>query len=169
MFKPGLKIAFCLTFFSAAALADTSISVSGNVVASPCTVDTDTVNKTIDLGTLQRRDLRTAGEGGDWQDFDLLLTQCPAGTTTVTATLSGTVDPQDATAWKNSGTSTNMALRVASRDRSQSFAPGDSLAENVNISTRSVSFPLSARMFTPLGSATAGTFQSVMNVDFTWQ
>ncbi|WP_336212678.1 fimbrial protein [Enterobacter sp. P82] len=149
--------------------ADASLTLSGQVVVSPCTVDTDTVNKTVDLGTLQRRDLQTAGEGGEWQDFDLLLTNWPAGTTKVRATVSGTPDPQDATAWKNSGTSTNMALRIASRDRSQIVAPGDSLTQNVNISTRSASFPLSARMFTPQGSATAGTFQSVMNVDFTWQ
>ena len=149
--------------------ADASLTLSGKVVASPCTVDTDTVNKTVELGSLQRRDLQTAGEGGEWQDFDLLLTNCPAGTTKVTATVSGMPDPQDATAWKNSGTSTNMALRIASRDRSQAFAPGGSLDQNVNISTRSASFPLSARMFTPQGSATAGTFQSIMNVEFTWQ
>ena len=169
MFKPGLKIAFCLTLFSAAVQADSSIAVSGNVVASPCTVDTDTVNKTVELGTLQRRDLQTAGEGGDWQDFDLLLTNCPVGTTKVTALLSGTVDTQDATAWKNSGTSTNMALRIASRDHNTAYAPGASLDQTVNVSSRSASFPLSARMFTSQGSATAGTFQSVMNVDFTWQ
>ncbi|MCK7410046.1 type 1 fimbrial protein [Enterobacter bugandensis] len=149
--------------------ADASLTLSGQVVASPCTVDTDTVNKTVDLGALQRRDLQTAGEGGEWQDFDLLLTNCPAGTTKVTATVSGTPDPQDATAWKNSGTSGNTALRIANRDRSQTVAPGDSLTQNVNISSRSASFPLSARMFTPQGNATAGTFQSVMNVDFTWQ
>lgn len=149
--------------------ADASLTLTGNVVASPCTVDTDTVNKSVDLGSLQRRDLQTAGEAGDWHDFDLMLTQCPAGTTKVTVTLSGTPDPQDATAWSNSGTSGNMALRIASRDRSQTVAPGDWLAQNVNISTRSVSFPLSARMFTPQGNATAGTFKSVMSVDFTWQ
>lgn len=169
MFKPGLKIAFCLTLLSAAVQADSSISVSGNVVASPCTIDTDTVNKVVELGSLQQFSLRSAGAGGDWQDFDLVLTNCPAGTANVTAQLSGTVDTQDATAWKNSGTSTNMALRIASRDHSTAYAPGSSLQQSINTSNRSASFPLSARMFTPQGSATAGTFQSVMNVDFTWQ
>lgn len=149
--------------------ADASLALTGNVVASPCTVDINTVNKIVELGTAQRRDLQTAGEGGEWQDFDLLLTQCPSGTTKVTATLSGAVDPQEPSAWKNSGTSTNMALRIASRDRSKAIAPGDLLDENVNLSTRSAVFLLSARMFTPQGGATAGTFQSVMNVDFTWQ
>ncbi|EKS9201219.1 fimbrial protein [Enterobacter cloacae] len=153
----------CLSF------ADATLTLSGNVVASPCTVDTDTESKMVDLGTIQRRDLQTAGEGGEWQDFDLLLTQCPAGTSKVTATFSGTVDTQDATAWKNSGTSGNMALRIASRDHAIAYAPGNILEENVNISTRSATFPLSARMFTPQGNATAGTFQSVMNIEFTWQ
>ena len=169
MFKPGLKTAFCLTLFSAAVQADPSISVSGNVVASPCTVDAGTVNKTVEFNPLQQRDLQTAGEGGEWQDFDLLLTNCPPGTATVMALLSGTVDAQDATAWKNSGTSSGMALRIASRDHGTTWAPGSNLQQSVNISTHSASFPLSARMFTPQGSATAGTFRSVMNVDFTWQ
>lgn len=35
--------------------ADASLTLTGKVVASPCTVDIDTVNKTVDLGTLQRR------------------------------------------------------------------------------------------------------------------
>ncbi|WP_318587691.1 fimbrial protein [Enterobacter hormaechei] len=52
--------------------ADASLTLTGKVVASPCTVDIDTINKTVDLGTLQRRDLQTAGEAGEWQDFDLL-------------------------------------------------------------------------------------------------
>lgn len=149
--------------------ADASLTLSGKVVASPCTVDTDTVNKAVDLGSVQRAALQTAGEGGEWQDFDLLLTSCPAGTTKVTASLSGTADTQDATAWKNSGTSGNMALRIASRDHATAYAPGKVLEQNVNTSTRSVQFPMSARMFTPQGNASAGTFQSVMNVEFTWQ
>jgi len=60
-------------------------------------------------------------------------------------------------------------LRIASRDHAIAYAPGNILEENVNISTRSATFPLSARMFTPQGNATAGTFQSVMNIEFTWQ
>ncbi|WP_421512492.1 fimbrial protein (plasmid) [Enterobacter sp. JS8-1] len=149
--------------------ADALLTLNGNVVASPCTVDTDTVNKTVDLGAAQRRDLQTAGEGAEWQDFGLLLTNCPPGTTKVTASLSGTADTQDATAWKNSGTSGNMALRIASSDHATVYALGYILEQNVDISTRSAHFPMSARMFTPQGNATAGTFRSVINVDFTWQ
>ncbi|MBL7634341.1 MULTISPECIES: fimbrial protein [Atlantibacter] len=169
MLKPSLKIAFCLALFSAAVQADPLISVTGNVVASPCTVDTNTVNKTVDLGSLQRLDLQNAGEGGDWHDFELLLTNCPLGTVTVKAQLSGTPAPGDATAWQNSGSSGNMALRITSRDHLTIIAPGSSLTSNVNTSNRTASFLLSAKMFTPQGNAVAGSFQSVMNVDFTWQ
>jgi minor fimbrial subunit len=169
MLKHGLKIAFWLTLFSAVAQADPSISLSGNVVASPCTVDTDTVNKTVELGSLNSWEMRTAGAASAWQDFELLLTNCPAGTSTVTATLSGSVDIQDVTAWKNSGTSTNMALRIASRDRTIIYVPGNAMSQNINSSSRSASFLLSARMFTPQGNPSAGTFRSVMNVDFTYQ
>lgn len=149
--------------------ADSSLELTGKVVASPCIVDTSTVNKTVVLGTLQRRDLQTAGEGGDWQDFDLLLTDCPVGTTKVTAVFNGTADTQDVQAWKNTGTSGNMALKIASRDHSTIYASGSSLITSVSTNNRSASFPLSVRMFTPLGNATAGTFLAVMNVEFTWQ
>ncbi|EHJ2438121.1 TPA: hypothetical protein I3M21_004369 [Salmonella enterica] len=118
---------------------------------------------------MQRMDLQTAGESSEWQDFEFLLTNCPAGTNNVKALLSGIADMQDSTAWKNSGTNTNMALRIASRDHNTVYAPGSSMQQSVNTSNYSVSFPLSARMFTPQRNATAGTFQSVMDVEFNWQ
>lgn len=149
--------------------ADASMSITGVVVASPCTVDSDTVNKTVDFGTLQRRDLRTAGDAGAWQDFNLVLTNCPTGTTTVQATLSGTGDTSDSTAWKNSGSSGNLALRITNGNHTIVYAPGASLLNNINTSSRSAIFPMSARIFTPQGSATVGTFRAVMNIEFTWQ
>ncbi|SAG26151.1 type 1 fimbrae adaptor subunit FimG [Enterobacter cloacae] len=169
MLRPGLIITLFLSLFSVFVQADPTVSVSGQVVASPCTVDTNTVNKTVDLGMLQRRDLVTAGSAGDWSDFDLVLTNCPSGTTSVTALLSGTADSQDTTAWKNNGTSGNLALRITSRDHSVIYSAGNSLSRSVDVSTNSVTFPLSARIFTPLGNATVGTYNTVMNVDFTWQ
>lgn len=169
MLKSALNIVLLLSLFPAITHADEAISVSGNIVASPCTVDTNTVTKTVVFNSLQRRDLQTAGAGGEWQDFDLLLTNCPVSTTGVTVVMSGQADIQDVTAWKNTGTSTNLALRIASRDRTTAYAVGSLLSQSVNTSTGSASFPLSARIFTPQGNVTAGTFRAVMNVDFTWQ
>jgi minor fimbrial subunit len=148
---------------------DTNINISGTVVASACTVDTDTVNKTVEFAPVQKKVLSNAGDGGAWSDFDLLVNNCPLGTTAVTAKLTGTVDTQDATAWKNTGTSSNVALRIASRDHATVYSNNSTMKVNVDTNTHSSTFPLSARIFTPQGSVVAGTFISVMNVDFTYQ
>lgn len=95
--------------------ADTSVNVTGQVIASPCVVDTGTVSQLINLGEYMKQNLNNAGDGGEWSDFSLLVKNCPIGTRSVTAKLTGAFDTQDPTAWKNSGTSRNIALRVTSR------------------------------------------------------
>jgi len=154
------------SFFSS---ADTSVTLSGNVVASPCTVDTDTANKLVEFDPLPRTDLQTAGTGGAWQNFSLLVKNCPAGTRQVTVKYLGTNDIQDATAWKNTGTATNVALRMTNADHSVVYSNGSAQQISVNTSTSSAEFPLSAKIFTPQGNAGAGTFAATINLEFTWQ
>ncbi|MCB5947082.1 fimbrial protein [Enterobacter sp. TCD1-1] len=161
--------AFLLSSAPLITCADTNINVTGQVIASPCVVDTGTVSKVVNLGEDTKQNLINAGDGGVWSDFDLLVQNCPAGTSSVTAKFTGNADTQDPTAWKNSGTSNNVALRIASRDHATTYSVNSTMQVNVDSSTRSSTFPLSARMFTPQGNSTAGTFQSVMNVDFTYQ
>lgn len=66
-----------------------SIEVTGKVVASPCTINPDDVVKKIDVG-----DAIPAKEGtgamASAQDITITLTKCPSGTSSVTATFSGT-------------------------------------------------------------------------------
>lgn len=150
-------------------LADTALNISGNVVASPCTIDTDTVNKQVEFSPLQRMDLINAGASGEWQDFSLLVNNCPAGTNQVTVKYLGVPDTQDASAWMNSGSATNVALRVTNADHSVTVRQGNTQHIAVNTSTKSATFPLSAKIFTPLGNAGAGTFAAVINLEFTWQ
>lgn len=161
--------AFLLSSAPLITCADTTIIVTGQVIASPCVVDTGTVSKVVNLGEDTKQNLINAGDGGVWSDFDLLVQNCPTGTSSVTAKFTGNADTQDPTAWKNSGTSNNVALRIASRDHATTYSVNSTMQVNVDNSTRSSTFPLSARMFTPQGNSTAGTFQSVMNVDFTYQ
>lgn len=162
-------ISFAIAILPVTVKADPTITVTGQVVASPCTVDANTVTQTIDLGQDTKQHLLAAGDGGEWADFDLKVTNCPAGTSSVTAKLTGTADSQDSSAWKNSGTSGNIALRVTSRDHNAIYSVNSAVQVKVDTATRSATFPLSARMFTPTGNATAGTFLSVMSVDFTYQ
>jgi minor fimbrial subunit len=151
------------------ASADTAMNLRGNVVASPCTVDTDTVNKLVEFDPLQRTDLQTAGASGAWQNFSLLVKNCPAGTRQVTVKYLGTNDIQDATAWKNTGTASNVALRMTNADHSVVYSNGSAQQISVNTSTSSAEFPLSAKIFTPQGNAGAGTFAATISLEFTWQ
>lgn len=149
--------------------ADTSVNVTGQVIASPCVVDTGTVSQLINLGEYMKQNLNNAGDGGEWSDFSLLVKNCPIGTRSVTAKLTGAFDTQDPTAWKNSGTSRNIALRVTSRDHMTIYGVNSTMQINIDNTKHNAIFLLSAKIFTPQGNASAGTFKSVMNVDFTYQ
>ncbi|WP_165370673.1 fimbrial protein [Siccibacter turicensis] len=145
------------------------LNISGRLLARPCTVDTDTVNKTVLLGQGRASEMQAAGEGTEWVDFDLLLTTCPAGTNGATVTFSGTADDDDASAFKNTADAKGIALRLASRDHATTYQNNSTLTQTVDASAHSVTFPLSARMFTPKGQPGAGKFAAAVNVSFTYQ
>ena len=68
--------------------ADVTITVNGKVVAKPCTVST--VNATVNLGDLYTFSLVSAGAASPWHSVALTLSNCPVGTSRVTASFSGT-------------------------------------------------------------------------------
>lgn len=145
------------------------INVSARLVARPCTVDTDTVNKTVELIQGRASEMKTAGAGGEWTDFELLLTKCPAATVGATVTFSGTPDDDDATAFKNSADATGIALRLASRDRATTYQNESTMTQTIDTAAHTATFPLSARMFSPKGNPTSGQFAAAVNVSFTYQ
>lgn len=154
--------------YSALAQAE-AINIEGKVTASTCEVDASTVDKQVDLGTPSRWQLKTAGQGSEWRDFSLLLNQCPTGITKATVTFAGTPDDQDETAFKNAGEATNVALRLTNANHSTTYGNGSKMQTDIDTTTRKASFPLSARIISPAGNASVGSFNSVINVDFTYQ
>lgn len=149
--------------------ADSSVTIGGNVVATPCMIDTGTVNKQVAFSSLHRMELVNAGAGGEWQDFSLDINNCPTGTRQVTVKYLGTQDSHDGTAWKNSGSATGVALRLTNAAHSVIYSQGDTQSLAVNASTHGATFPMSAKIFTPQGNAGPGTFSTVINLEFTWQ
>lgn len=150
--------------------AAADITINGSVVASPCTVDTDTQDKIVAFQPLQARDLNDAGSAGEWQDFTLLLTECPVGTHSAIVQFSGTPDAADASAFANSGTASHVALRLAAQsDKAQALSNNSTWQTAVDDASHQAQFKLTARLFTPEGHATAGTFHSLINVDFIYQ
>lgn len=89
--KRGYLLAAILALASATIqAADVTITVNGKVVAKPCTVST--TNATVDLGDLYSFSLMSAGAASARHDVALELTNCPVGTSRVTASFSGAAD-----------------------------------------------------------------------------
>lgn len=165
--KLSLPIMLLISVMPYMACADGTVNISGNVVASACEVDINTVDRTIDLGRVQSFYLRKPMSGGEWVDFTLEVNHCPDGLKFATAKFSGNVDADDATTYKNTGTSTGVSLELGAR--TTIYGNGTSMKSTIDQTTHSAAFPLSARIYSATGNTTSGTFTSVVNVEFTWQ
>ncbi|EJN2573315.1 type 1 fimbrial protein [Salmonella enterica] len=146
------------------------INLSGTVVASACTVDAETKDQTVMFEQARAVDYPNVSDTSEWQDFALTLSACPASTTQVTVTFTGDADNDDPTKFANTqGDATGMALQIMSRDHITEISPQGVLAVNVDSISRSATFPLSARLYTPTGYVTAGEFKAVVQFSFTYQ
>ena len=143
---------------------DVTITVLGRVVAKPCTIET--LNADVMLGTLSTAALATSGAASAWQNVHLNLTNCPVGTSRVTANFSGTEDASREH-FKNLGSAQNLALQLAD-SKGENIPNGGSLTVDVNDASQSASFVLQVRAITPSGNTTQGTIQSTINVTYTW-
>ncbi|MBT0728471.1 fimbrial protein [Rosenbergiella australiborealis] len=153
-----------LVTISAAKCADVTITINGKVVAMPCTVSTPTAN--IDLGTLESSDFVTAGSASTWKTFTLNLTNCPIGTSAVTATFSGTSD-SSASYFSNTGGAQNMAIQLADAN-GNNITNGGTQTVSVSDSSQSAVFNLEVRAISTQGKATQGSIQSIINVIYTY-
>lgn len=150
------------------------INITGNVIASPCTVDTANTDLTVNLGDIQASDLAAAGSyGGTAQTFTLSLKDCPATTTKVTATFSGQPYANDNTLFASTGTANGVGVKIK-----PDSAPWTDTTVNPNMSawllpvsaaTHTASFVFAARVFTSVGNVSPGTIISAMQVSFTYQ
>nr|WP_231566341.1 MULTISPECIES: fimbrial protein [unclassified Serratia (in: enterobacteria)] len=160
----GWLLMMAFPIAQAAGSVDVTITVNGKVVAKPCTVST--VSTTVELGDLFTFNLLAPGAFSPWHQVELSLTNCPAGTTKVTATFSGTAD-STRSYYANQGAARNIALQLA--DGSGANLPtGSSKIVAVNDTSKAASFVLQVRAITPGGNATQGSIQSVINVTYTY-
>ncbi|MFO6296571.1 fimbrial protein [Rahnella selenatireducens] len=160
-------VVFAILFITTtASAADTAINIQGKVIASPCVVNSDTINKLVELPKVEARSF-SAGSGGDWVDFDLDLENCPVYLKSAVARFSGVPDENEATMYKNDGSAKNIALQMSAR--TTNYGNGSMMKVDVKSSTHSATFPLSARMYSPKGDVGKGTFSSTVGVDFTYQ
>ncbi|QGN38763.1 fimbrial protein [Klebsiella oxytoca] len=143
--------------------ADVTITVNGKVVAKPCTVSTP--NATVELGDLYTFNLISAGSSSSWHSVVLNLSNCPIGTSRVTATFSGTADATGY--YRNQGTAGNIQLELQDTNGT-TLNNGAKKEVQVDDTTQAVSFPLRVRALTVNGGATQGTILAVINITYTY-
>ena len=163
--KASRYFAVCILAATAlgAAAADVTITVNGRVVARPCTVSTD--RATVALGDLYTYDLQSAGASSPWHSVELRLSNCPTGTSRVTALCSG---PEDGTGYyKNQGSAGNIQLELQD-DRGVRLNNGANKTVAVDDGSQSARFPLQVRALSVNGGATQGSVQALISVTYTY-
>ncbi|MFS7241163.1 fimbrial protein [Serratia proteamaculans] len=167
IFKPRFlaSLLFPGLLMSHAAMAVT-VNITGNVLASPCTVETansvDLVLPDVDMATLAVSGTSTTG-----QSFDLTLKDCPTSTTKVTATYNGTVSPLVDDSFSNTGTATQVAIWLKD-SADTTIKPNTTRTVSINSTTKKATFTQSVRMYSK-GKAQAGTVIGNIVVGFTYQ
>ena len=162
-FQPRWLLTVILAASAVVQAADVTITVNGKVVAKPCTVSTTTA--TVELGDLYTFSLVNAGSSSAWHSVALELSNCPVGTSRVTASFSGTADSTGY--YKNQGTAGNIQLELQD-DSGNRLNTGATKSVQVDEATQTTRFPLQVRALSVNGGATQGTIQAVINVTYTY-
>ncbi|HEC0404215.1 TPA: type 1 fimbrial protein [Klebsiella aerogenes] len=156
------------TSFYTNAADPVTLNITGNIVASPCQINGDSINKSVDLGqNIQASDLKTAGSSSNWVKFNLNIGSCPVGTTKVTMTMHGTPDsPGVLDLYQNTGTASNVAVQL---QMETGEVMGDGQSYTGTIYNNAYSFKMQARAYTSNGNVTPGTISTVVTATFTYQ
>lgn len=152
----------CGAFPVRAATGTGYFTISATVTAGPCTVDTS--SSTQDFGDVFAGDITGKGE---YKNFSLTLSNCPAGTSSVTATFSGTADAT-APSWyyKNSGSATGIGIELASNGGGVGLGNGKTMTAAVD-NSRKATFNLSARI-NKEGTPMPGTILATVTVTYSY-
>lgn len=149
--------------------ADTQLNITGNIKASPCSIDLPSGGLNVDLGqNILASSLAEAGSSTDWKPFSIVLSQCPASTTVATMTVNGTADDVETSMYANAGSASQVQIEVKSK-AGATLGNAAQMQQNVDAASRGTTFDLLARVYSAQGKATPGTIVGTMQVTFTYQ
>lgn len=139
-----------------------SVGVTGNIVASPCIFNGGNSNLDVNLGDIQAKNMVTPGSSSDPVAFNLLFTNCPAGTRNVTASFSGIPDPvAGPDYYMNSGTASNVAVAMSEAGSGALKGTGSSIMGNI-AADRTATLAMQASVKSMSGGATPGSVSAVV-------
>lgn len=139
-----------------------NVSVTGNIVASPCIFNGGNNSLDINLGNIQASNLATPGSTSDPVPFSLLFTQCPAGTHSVTVSFTGNPDPAAGPSYyMNSGSAANVAVAMSEAATRALKGTGTSITQMI-AADRTATVAMLASVKSITGSATPGSISAVV-------
>ena len=116
----------------------------------------------INLGNIQATNMATPGSSSDPVPFNLLFTQCPAGTRSVTVSFTGSPDPvAGADYYMNSGSATNVAVAMREAGTGTLKGTGSSITQNI-AADRAATMAMQAAVESASGGATPGSISAVV-------
>ncbi|MFN1128817.1 fimbrial protein [Lelliottia nimipressuralis] len=144
-----------------ASAADSTINITGNVVASPCSIE---AKKDVNLGDIDASKLIDTGSASPFVKFWVDMTACPATTTSAVGTFSGTASNTDY--YANAGTAKNVEVEVANDASGANLGNGKTYNVNIASSTHAGSFLMKARVKNDGkgNAATPGTISSTVQL-----
>lgn len=150
-----------------------TLQITGRLVPAACTLETIPMVTFDDIGTAE---LSQVGKGSAPKDITLQLTHCPAATTQVKATLSGTADDNNPQLFKNAvgtGFASGLGIEVTDLDHGSVIIAdqgSSTVAVNNSVPTnRTATFTLRSRLVSSKLPVTAGKVQASVTVGFTYQ
>lgn len=152
---------------SAMAASTTTINFKGNVTASPCTAE---ASKTVDFGDLDpAQTIPTPGAWTSPKSFTIALTNCPATTTSITSTYSGTTS-RTAALFAGGGTAAGVGVQLKIGGSGTVLSNGTTRKDAVVASSHSASLLYDVYLLNDqtTGNVGVGTVNSVINVTFTY-
>lgn len=116
----------------------------------------------INLGNIQATNMATPGSSSDPVPFNLLFTQCPAGTRSVTVSFTGSPDPlAGADYYMNSGSATNVAVAMREAGTGTLKGTGSSITQTI-AADRTATMAMQASVKSVSGGATPGSISAVV-------
>lgn len=159
-----------LTFFCQqhAFAADSTINITANIVASPCTPETV---KNVVIPDINATTLASPGSWTGSTSFTIELTNCPATTTSVVSTYSGTAMTETPTLFAGTGTAKNAGAQLKVGGTGTVLSNGSSQTTAVNATTHAASVKHDVYILngSKTAAVTPGTFSSTISVTFTYK
>ena len=100
-----------------------TVNFTGEILDKACTVDVDSQNQTVALGSYNKSEFTAAGSITAAKKFSIVLKDCPATVTSAHVRFDGTPEPTDSTMLaidsSVSGAATGVAINLMSADKNQ--------------------------------------------------